>query len=653
MDNRYFEQKFLETRKRQIDLHGRELTELDLQVSNVMFKTVTKAVEQVRSGSRRTCMQAVSLSTGLGKSSSAYALIATLVQEDPQFTAAYVVPTARMGMEAQNGIEQLLGEGKTFLWTSYHKHKGVDRKRALDELGFVPSRTANKADLSQERVVIVTHSQLQHELKSGRNEGTLHYQGKPRSVVFIDEHPDLVEMVEATPKQLQAFHDHLVKFSPQHPWLPVVSKVVARMSEVQREQGREQQYICRELLSLEQGRVFDNDGGLNLWELTDEELSLPDRQDEHRVMREAVAFLRAASKGTAFYSRGDYTFFAYQLYFPSDYPGFVLLDATSDLAGLVALHPAVEFADVPRVSYENLDLYHVAMPMAFRRHQKVIKDRRVGREYGEFITRTVLANSSPADEVLVVVHKDVLTQELIGASENPGEPLNWEGRRVNTQNWGAGVGLNKFKHKTHVFLFGDYVLPRTALIARTHGWSQRPLDEKELRLAEGKRWLEDVYSPQGAYRGPHEGHILRWTKQLAMRGCARQIDGEGRCLPMKLFTTMEPRRLVPNLSRLFPGAKAPVPANPVWDEDARPMRGRKALAKLLIETRYSSIIGADEVEVVTGIPQSKLSREFEALEEDMQMFGWSIKGAGELNRPGRMKYLVNESRLSRSLLGIN
>jgi hypothetical protein len=94
----------------------------------------------VQSGIRKTRMQAVPLGTGLGKSSSAYALIAAFAKNDIQFSAAYCVPTIKMGIEAQEGVEALTGEGTTTLWTSLHKHKGVDRKEAFDQLGFIPSR---------------------------------------------------------------------------------------------------------------------------------------------------------------------------------------------------------------------------------------------------------------------------------------------------------------------------------------------------------------------------------------------------------------------------------------------------------------------------------------------------------------------------------
>lgn len=146
MDYRLLVERFHDMRERQIHNHGRVVSDIDKRVSTVVLNAALKAMDNVRSGVARTQMQAVPLGTGLGKSSSAYALIAAFALHDREFSAAYVVPTIKMGIEAQEGIEELLGVG-TALWTSLHKHKGVDRGRAVEELGFVPSRTVDKSIL--------------------------------------------------------------------------------------------------------------------------------------------------------------------------------------------------------------------------------------------------------------------------------------------------------------------------------------------------------------------------------------------------------------------------------------------------------------------------------------------------------------------------
>lgn len=647
MNYRFLKQQFIKTREEQMRQFGRELTSIDLKVSDVIFDAAIEAIENVRSGNKNICMRAVSLSTGLGKSTSTYALIATLAKHDPNFSAAYVVPTVKMAIEVQEGIESLLGEDTTTLWSSYHKHKGVDTKRAEEELGFIPTRLVNKNNICTSEIVIVTHGQLLHELKTGRDEGTLSFLGKPRSIVFVDEHPDLVQIVGSDAERLQGFHDQLVKHHPQHPWLPIVSKVVSKMSEITRSEPNG--FIPTELLSEEEGLIFENDEGLSLWDLTDEELSDQGRHSELHSMRDAVAFLKAASRGNAFYSRHDWTFFAYQLHFDSRYPGYVLLDATSDLTGLVSLHPNVKAVEVPQVNYENLQIAQMKMPRRFKHINDVISSAAIGREYGGFIKQSVMANTTRDDDVLVVVHKKVLTQELIEASDHPNKPMDWDGRKVNTQNWGAGVGLNKFKDKTHVFLFGEYFMPRAITIGQMHAWSQNSMSAEGLVLAESVRKTGDIYAPRGEYFNIHEGHVLRWSKQLAMRGRARHVDGEGKCYPMKLFMTMDLGRLIPNLHRMFPNAPMPTLANPPDSTNINELRGRQALINLAMIS-HRPYIGADEIQLMTGIPPRNLRREYEAVESTIKPYGWSLKSAQELGKAGRMNYLVHSERMAMSLM---
>lgn len=642
MNQQNLKHHYLATRRHQMHLFGREFTDSDVKASLVVLDAVTRAAAEVERGTKHSMMQVVALGTGLGKSTSAFALIATLAQLDPEFTAAYVVPTIRMAVEAQEGIELLLGEGSTVLWSSFHKHAGVDEAAAKAELGDVPVRRVNKADLPTSRIVIVTHRQLKHELETGRDEGTMSFMGAPRKVVFIDEHPDLVDIFSAKSSDILSFHDKLVEIVPEHPWLPVISNAAHRMASLMQSTG--QSYRQTVLLNEEEGRVLEDDHGLNLWEITDEELSTERRQGELAQMRSIVAFLQAASRGNAFYSAKDFCFFAYHLHFQSTYPGFVLLDATSDILGHVPLHPHAHVLEVPAIDYANLELFHIPLPLGFRDTRQLAKMRTKGLEYGEFIQASVLANTAAGDKVLVVVHKDILTQELLPMPDDPTKPMDWQGRQVHTQHWGAGVGSNRFKDKTIVFLFGDFILPRHATIANAHGWSQTPLDDKELVKAEGRRLGGAVYAPLGRYRKPHQGYILRWTKQLAMRGTARQVDANGKCYPMKLFMTMDLELLLPQLSKLFPGAQPPQLAIPPQGASEKPAKGRQGLIQLLLSTQQVSRLGADEVQQVTGIPTHKLASVMEELVDQIAPLGWRIVSAGELGLAGRMKYLIHDQR---------
>jgi hypothetical protein len=66
--------------------------------------------------------------------------------------------------------------------------------------------------------------------------------------------------------------------------------------------------------------------------------------------------------------------------------------------------------------------------------------------------------------------------------------------------------------------------------------------------------MENANTRYEGFTALHEGHILRWTKQLAMRGNARNLSPDGVCGRQKLIVTGEFRRFVKWRDRLFPGA---------------------------------------------------------------------------------------------------
>ena len=648
MDYRFLSDRFYQMRKHQIQQHGRAVTNTDQQVSKIILDASLMAIQNVQSGISKTRVQAVPLGTGLGKSSSAYSLIAAFALNDPSFSAAYCVPTIKMGIEAQEGIEALTGEGSTALWTSLHRHKGVDKKKAFEELGFIPDRLVDKRTLGGQRIIIVTHKQLEQELKTEKAEGILSFMSQPRSIVFIDEHPDLVQQVQATPEGVQCLHDQLMRNVPEHAWLPVIALAVYAMSCIT--QGSSGQgYVPAALIAPEAACTFDDESGVSLWDMTDPEASEGVRLGEQAKLQQVVEFLRAAAQGRAFYSRKDCRFFAYSLHLGTDYPGFVLLDATSELAGLVTLNPNVSTVPVVHVNYERLQVLTMDMPNKFRRVREALKVPAIRHEYGQYIKESVLANTKAGDDVLVIVHKDVLLGEVIGVtSDDPNLPTDWEGRKVNTQHWGAGVGSNKFRDKTHVFMFGSFYQPGAVTIAQTHGWSGEPLSAERLALAESVPRLGGLYSPRGNYQQVHEGNVLRWTKQLAMRGKARSVDGEGKCEGMKLFLTLEAGMLMPNMHRLFPNAPAPVLAELPAYLATEPQQGRKALVQLAMQTKRA-FISAEDIAACTGIASRNLSRDYKAQEAVLKPLGWVLKRAKDLRFKGRSMFLVHSERYAQEL----
>ncbi|MET0100094.1 MAG: hypothetical protein ABW078_00035 [Sedimenticola sp.] len=646
---------FNQLRQQQAQINGRDLTQFDELVGNKILTMALRAWEtssgfqNVQLDVRPQCpglMEAASIATGGGKSQSSFAFIAAAVKLDPEFSAAYIVPTVKMGIEAQEGIEALLGEGSTTLWSSFHKHKGRDLARVERKLGFIPQRVVDKKELPDSRIVILTHKFLQSEIASDSDQGVRMYKGRLRDVVFIDEHPDLVRVVSTTPSAVQQFHDDLSRWEVQQDWLPILSDVAGRMAKTM--QAADKGFIVPQLVSQEEAGVFSEATTQFLAELIADEMSSFKKQSEASRYSELILFLRAASQSSCFYSKMDKTFTAYQLDFEPQ-PGFMLLDATADINGLLELHPEIGIVrDVPQVNYENLKVRCAKLPKGFKSIREITKDHEKGEKYGRWIRRTVLANTKPGDDVLVVTHKDVLGLHFVKPADDVENPDDWEGRKVNTLNWGAGVGQNSWKNKTHVFLFNEFYPPRHKTISETHGWSLKPVSDEVLQDANSKKIGTDRYRPQGIYLNPFVGHLLRWSKQLAMRGNARNIDAQGNCQPMTLVVTTPLPDLLEHFERLYPGAPLPRAAekpNGVEDIVAE-VSGRDGLIDLLIDAPRS-ILGADEVQRRTGIQQSKLSREMsaESVQAVAQAYGWSLRSAKEIGWLGRMKYLVHDRSL--------
>jgi hypothetical protein len=115
---------------------------------------------------------------------------------------------------------------------------------------------------------------------------------------------------------------------------------------------------------------------------------------------------------------------------------------------------------------------------------------------------------------------------------------------------GYGIGANHWTEADVVLLFDDYHLPQYANIAVTQGVKRASATEPPLAsmTSPGSR-SDDV-------RQIREGHLLRWIKQMALRGRSREFDEGGVCGTQKLVVTGDLTLLMRNLQRVFPGARA-------------------------------------------------------------------------------------------------
>src|SRR5262249_54077829 len=112
---------------------------------------------------------------------------------------------------------------------------------------------------------------------------------------------------------------------------------------------------------------------------------------------------------------------------------------------------------------------------------------------------------------------------------------------------GYGIGANLWREADVVIVCDDYYLPQRVVKATLQGLRGHKVTEGPLADADNQ-WSAEL-------RYLHDGHILRWTKQMALRGKAREVDEHGICGHQKLVITGDLLRVLGHRPNVFPGAK--------------------------------------------------------------------------------------------------
>jgi hypothetical protein len=285
---------------------------------------------------------------------------------------------------------------------------------------------------------------------------------------------------------------------------------------------------------------------------------------------EAVfGFARCMAQGRAFISRRNHgnngsTFVGYERTLPQ-HTGMVLLDATADIDGVSELCPWRKHAKVPEECYDKLEIIHLpsiateTLAKWLRLHQNRIV-------YVQHIQGTVLEHVRPGQKALIVCKQDVVLAHppIENWSEHVTQfgnrtptadqmsnafPWDFEGRQLGLTWWGGyGVGANDWHEADVVLLFDEFHLPRHTVIALAQGLKGAKATQAPLAA------MADTNSKVDEVENIRIGHLLRWLKQLALRGKARQFDDTGQCGAQKLVLTGDKLLLVEHRQRLFPGA---------------------------------------------------------------------------------------------------
>jgi hypothetical protein len=512
-------------------------------------------------------LHVVSAPMGTGKTSFAIAFIAALVRlgecspDAPQCSpdvprgCVFLVEQKIKADEMYRDLSAML-PGKVAVWTTDHDAACAPK----DPKVLKPAARFHVDDLERYPVAIATHAF--YKGARGRKARNVAHCGEcsPRALTLIDEQTEDVKIFDVTLAGATAVLDAVQKAEQgKELAAPFIRALVRFMVERMPAVG-----------ALEKSSDAPEAWGAAASEL--EWFTTTAAQNYTRAntaieqLPAVFGFARALVEGYGFIARGTDAphFMAYQNSLPLT-TGMVLLDATADIDGVTQLCPWRVHSQTPQVSYANLEIVHVKS-CTRQRLSKFFSHAKNRLAYVDWMKATILAHTEPGQRALVVCKKALFDNcnvpdwnERDERFEMPDVYLKeygWElgGRKLCATHWGGfGIGTNTWQSADAVFLFDEFHQPRRATIARAQGLMAAKATEGALARMST---LNSKAAPQ--VDAISEGHLLRWTKQMALRGKGRRFDEHGVCGHQKLICAGAHEgceRLIANAGRLFPGAR--------------------------------------------------------------------------------------------------
>lgn len=615
--------------EKQADLRAKPMSPFSRSVAQSVLDAGMLAYSDRQTATAR--YQTVSAPTGSGKSSYAWALVAAITEAVPGSSAVFLCETIDQCEDTYRELLKVIPSKDVAVWTSAHDKAGA--RFGWGEGERVYAATFYAADLQRRRVAVATHATFKGKSRGhlartyAAPDGTV----TPRTLIVVDERPREVSIFDVSQGDVLDARDaatqQLGNGSAAEHALDLLHPYLGAVWATERTTGTN-------------FRALVEPPDLS-WFLSPEATGVFDAKAEGDKLRSVIGFAQSLANGYAFMARFQGKarggrFVGYRLDLPV-LPGTLLLDATSDIDGVSQIAPWRSPVRSPVISFDNLTVTHLAMPSDIvgprEKVTEIVKTMRRARPYAEWIKRTVVENTSPGERALVVVHKALIENlDLLpgSASLADGSAYDLKGRKVAVINWGAGIGSNRWKDATSVFLFGEFHVPKRATVGTVLGLLEQP--------AFGSAQLRKVQSPKTrdrVFMSLHEGHLLRWEKQLAMRGNARNLTDDGVCGEQRLFVTAEFGRFVRWRDRLFPGAafvtSAPVQAAAVSKG------GADAIAAFLLAHDGDEVTGP-EIAAATKTRAANLARALvcPVVTHALSAGGWKVCPGGGRGNPTRL-----------------
>ncbi len=543
--------------------HGQLTTGVNGHVGNSILEAGARALMDCNDDDQSEPKQfVVAAPPGTGKTSHAIALMAAVVRTADQsdlskpFGCLFVVDQIKKADDMFRQINELM-PGQVAVWTSDHDVNSI----AVTQV-FVPhNRRFHVDQLEKHPIAVVTQAFLRGPRGDKARYVVRGDDNVARALTIFDEQTKEVEVydikqstaikVKETLEREVRFGDVKSKMEPLLAFLQQQSKQTGNSIETPNDDP-EGWRIARGLL------WFASEDA--------EQFALKNARDiEH--LDEVFGFAAQMYRNYAFIFRfgGGENGSNFMGYVPAPAPtgNSLLLDATADIDGVNELCHWRTQVSVPQVRYDHLHIVH-AEDYTRKNLTEFFQKETNRRRYVEHAKKIIRDVMAPGKRGLIVCKKRLVGDGLFpqeatkpevfdstnGETKEPNRfPWNFEDRYLAVTWWGGhGVGANDWKEADFVFQFGEHILPTRTMYATVQGLQGH-------KATMGMLWKNKSTNSRPAEVSlATEGHLLRFMKQMGMRGRARSFDKQGVCGKQVLVLTCDFERLLVNADKLFPGA---------------------------------------------------------------------------------------------------
>jgi hypothetical protein len=598
-------------------------------VFDACYRALRDACEaKGRNSPSRSRLHVISAPVGAGKTSFSVAFIAASVRlaerddKEAPYGCIFVTDQIKRADQVYGDLDALI-PGKVAVWTSRHDPNCKDN----EDLKYAGKYT--KDQLKDCPVAVVTHKCFTEKGNYRVRQVLRNGQTSYRALTVIDEKIEGVKIYDIEVADVTAVQEQVQRCEQATETIgPNLDALLAFMANRNLETGNLEKPTTDPVAWSKAERDLQ-------WFNTEAASAYAKKLGDQAVA--VFGFAKALVRGCAFINRQQGRYFVGYEYSLVTEPGTVLLDATADIDGVSQLCPWREHQETPRARYDNLQIVHVPIPET-RKPKNPTRYLKGGyknkKDYVGWMMSVIKEHVEPGQKALVVCKKLLFDDHHIPNWPKDDERHNnqkffreewgWDvdGRNLCAIHWGEGIGDNTWKDADVVLLFDPFYQPRRIPIATTQGLRSHKAMEGDLGN------MGALNSKATAVDIIQEGHLLRWTKQMALRGRGRSYDAQGVCGHQKVVCCGDFKNLLARSNELFPGAQikyiSPEDSNQTQAEALLEILSRPGLPPKLMTGWISQQMGRPWRDIRSNVMKAPVGKM-------IQNLGWeyvSRKGRG-------------------------